>query len=256
MTDDQGLGTAGPTTLVLDIGGTGLKAAVLDPAGVMRTERVRVATTYPCPPDQLVAQLDRMVRPLSTFDRLSVGFPGVVRVGVILSAPHFITTHGPGSPVDEHLAAAWTGFDLAAALTHRFDRPVRIINDADLQGLDVATGDGVEVVITLGTGLGSAVFENGHLGPHLELAHHPFRKGQTYNEQLGDAALKKAGRRKWNQRVQTAIATLAALFFYDHLYIGGGNSRHLTNHPDPKVTIIDANAGLLGGLKLWDQPTR
>jgi polyphosphate glucokinase len=243
-------------TLVIDIGGTGLKASVLDSAGSMLTDRVRIPTTYPCPPGQLVEQLDQLVDPLPAFDRVSVGFPGVVRLGVILSAPHFITTHGPGTPIDKKLLAAWTGFDFGAALTQRLGRPVRIINDADLQGLDVISGAGVEVVITLGTGLGFSIFENGHLGPHLELAQHPFRKGETYNERVGDAARKKIGNRRWNKRIRRVVATLDALVFYDHLYIGGGNARHLTANLGPNVTVIDPDAGILGGVKLWHSPIR
>jgi polyphosphate glucokinase len=243
---------ANPTTLVIDIGGTGLKASVLDGAGVMLTDRARIPTAYPCPPDRLVTQLTQLVEPLPAFDRVSVGFPGVVRRGVILSAPHFITVHGPGTATDENLTANWHRFDLGAALTQHFACPVRIINDADLQGLDVATGTGVEVVITLGTGLGFSVFENGHLGPHLELAQHPFRKNKTYNERVGDAARKKIGNRRWNKRMQRVIATLDALVFYDHLYIGGGNARHLTHKLGPNITLIDPNAAIQGGLKLWD----
>lgn len=246
-----------PTTLVIDIGGTGLKASILDSGGAMLTDRVRIPTTYPCRPERLVAQLEQLVDPLPAFDRVAAGFPGVVRLGVILSAPHFVTIHGPGSPDDKKLIAAWDRFDLGAALTRSLGRPVRIINDADLQGLDVVTGAGVEVVITLGTGLGFSVFENGQLGPHLELAQHPFRKGGTYNERIGDAARKKIGNRRWNKRMRRVVATLDALTFFDHLYIGGGNARHLTTDKlGSKVSVIDPNAGILGGLKLWSSPVR
>jgi polyphosphate glucokinase len=249
------LTSAAPATLVLDVGGTGLKASVLDNAGHMLTERVRVPTTYPCPPDRLVARLGQLVGSLPAFDRVSVGFPGVVRLGVILSAPHFITTAGPGTPTDKKLIAAWGSYDLGAALTQTLSRPVRVINDADLQGLDVVTGTGVEVVITLGTGLGFSIFENGHLGPHLELAQHPFRNGDTYNQQVGDAARKKIGNRRWNKRMRRVITTLDALTFFDHLYIGGGSARHLSGELGPNITIIDPDAGILGGLKLWNLPT-
>jgi polyphosphate glucokinase len=217
----------------------------------MLTDRVRTPTTYPCPPDKLVAQLAQLVEPLPAFDRVSVGFPGVVRTGVILSAPHFVTTGGPGTTADKKLIAAWNRFDLGAALTRTLGRPVRIINDADLQGLDVTTGTGIEVVITLGTGLGFCVLEDGHLGPHLELAQHTFGHGGTYNERVGDAARKKIGNRRWNRRMRKVIATLDALTFFDHLYIGGGNARHLTGRLPSNVTVIDQDAGILGGLKLW-----
>lgn len=243
---------AGGTTLVIDIGGTGLKAAVLDRDGVMLTDRVRIPTTYPCGPAQLMTQLERLVAPLPAFDRLSVGFPGVVRLGIILSAPHFVTVGGADTPTDKKLVSAWDHFDLGAALTRRFACPVLIINDADLQGLAAVTGTGVEVVITLGTGLGFSVFENGRIGPHFEFGQHRYRRNKNFDERVGDAARKKIGNRRWNKRMRRVIATIDALVFFDHLYIGGGNARHLTNGLGPRVTLIDPNAAILGGLKLWE----
>jgi polyphosphate glucokinase len=246
---------ARPNTLALDIGGTGLKAAVLDPKGAMLTERARIDTTYPMPPQRLVDALVGLATPLPAFDRISIGFPGVVRHGKVLTAPHFVTTAGPGTALDPQLQAAWHGFGLAAALERALGKQTRMLNDADLQGLDVVAGRGVEVVITLGTGVGSAAFADGVLGPHLELAHHPFRKGDTYNEHLGDAARKKHGKRTWNKRLGRAIDTWRGLFTFDHLYIGGGNARHITIELDHDVTLIDPNAGLLGAIRLWQPPT-
>ena len=240
-----------PRTLTLDVGGTGLKAAALDSKGRMLTERARVETTYPMAPEQLVDALTALATQLPSCDRVSVGFPGVVRNGHVLTAPHFITTAGPGTPIDPALAQRWHRYDLSDALETALQQPVRVLNDADLQGLDVANGDGVEVVITLGTGVGSAVFERGLLGPHLELSQHPFRKGGTYNEQLGDAARKKTGNKHWNKRLVKALATWQTLFTFDHCYIGGGNARHITIDLPESVSIIDPNAGLLGGIKLW-----
>ena len=243
-------------TLCIDVGGTGLKAAVVDATGALQCQRARVEVAYPMGPADLVDRLAELTALMPASSRVSVGFPGVVRKGRVLTAPHFITTRGPGSPIDEHLHAAWTGFELAAALAARFAKPVRVINDADLQGLDVMTGTGLEMVITLGTGVGSSIIANGLLGPHLELAQHPFRHGNTYNQQLGDAARKRIGNKKWNKRVKRAITTLDTLVLYDVLYIGGGNARHLDHDLPPKVTLIDPNAGILGGVKLWDQPER
>jgi polyphosphate glucokinase len=171
-----------------------------------------------------------------------------------LSAPHFVTTGGPGTPNDKKLTAAWQAFDLGAALSGNLSRPVRITNDADLQGLDVSTGSGVEVVITLGTGLGFCILEDGHLGPHLELGQHRFGKNKSYDDKIGDAARKKIGNRRWNKRVRRLLKSLDVLTFFDHLYIGGGNARHLTGKLGSKVTIIEANAGLLGGFQLWTRP--
>jgi polyphosphate glucokinase len=242
---------ADPITLAFDIGGTGLKASVLDSQGALLHDRVRVPTTYPLPPDQMVSMLTELVTPLGSFDRVSVGFPGVVRLNRVLTAPHFVTSHGPGTPVDPQLLREWTGFDLGGALARTLSRPARVINDADLQGLTVVQGKGVEAVITLGTGFGSAFFFDGHLGVHFELAHHRFRSGETYNEQLGDAARKAIGGPRWNRRVAKAIANMRVLVLFDHLYVGGGNTKHLRLTLDPDVTVIDANAGILGGVALW-----
>lgn len=249
----------GPFTLAIDVGGTGLKASVLSAAGSMVSDRVRVPTTYPMPPTGkggLVPTLASLARSLPEADRVSAGFPGMVRGGVVLSAPHFVTRRGPGSPIDPDLLAAWQGFDLAKGLAGALGRPVRVANDADVQGLAVVAGKGLEVVITLGTGFGSAVFLDGALMPHLEIAHQPFRKGETYNEQLGDPRRKTIGDRRWRRRVGKAVANMSALFFFDHLYIGGGNAHRVTTadlaDQSRRVTLVDNSAGILGGIKLWE----
>lgn len=239
-------------TLAIDIGGSGLKASVLDPTGQLLAEPVRVETTYPCGPTQLVGRLAELVAPLPPYTRVSGGFPGVVRAGRVLSAPHFVTVGGPGTPVDPDLAQAWAGFDLATALQERLGSPVRLVNDAELQGAAVISGQGLELVITLGTGLGTALFDDGAVAPHLELAHHPFRKDQTYNEQVGNAARKRVGDRKWNRRVLLAVQTLDALLFYDRIYVGGGNAKRVTVDLGPKATFVENRAGILGGITLWD----
>ena len=242
-----------PFTLAIDIGGTGLKASVLDADGTMVADRVRVPTSYPIPPDKLVSELSRLVAPLPAAERASVGFPGMVRSGRVLSAPHFSTKHGPGSSVDPGLFALWSRFDLASALNTSLGLPTKVANDADIQGAAVVSGHGLELTITLGTGFGTGIFYEGQLMPHLEIAHQPFRKGETYNDQLGEATRKEIGEERWNKRVHKAIVNLRAMMFFDHLYIGGGNSRRVSRHHlDDDVTIVDNNAGILGGIKLWD----
>jgi polyphosphate glucokinase len=243
---------AHPATLAIDIGGTGLKASVLDAEGKLLADRVRVPTTYPCPPELMVETLAKLVKPLPAADRVSVGFPGVVRRGQVLTAPHFVTKAGPGTPIVKELVAKWRNYDLAGELARSLGLPVRLANDADLQGWAVIAGQGLEMVVTLGTGVGTALFIEGKLAPHLELAHHPFRKGETYNEQLGDAVLKRIGPGKWRRRVAEAIRNFQVLTNYDHLYIGGGNGRLLANHIDSSITIVDNVAGILGGIKLWE----
>jgi polyphosphate glucokinase len=233
------ISTIGHTrTLAIDVGGSGLKASVVDDAGRLLTDRVRVETPVGRPPREIVEALGRLIAPLGAFDRVSVGFPGVVRNGRILTAPNLDNK-------------GWKGFDLAGALGRTLGKPVRVANDADVQGLAVIAGKGVEMVVTLGTGFGSGLYLDGRLAPHLELSHHPFRKGETYDEQLGNAARKRLGNRKWNKRVRRAIATLRALASFDHLYIGGGNAKKIEFELDPDVTVVSNDAGLKGGVVLW-----
>jgi polyphosphate glucokinase len=241
----------GPLTLAIDVGGTGLKASVLDAEGAMVADRVIVKTTYPCSPSKLVDDLSALVAPLPPADRISAGFPGMIRKGKVLSAPHFVTEGGPGTKVDDALTAQWEHFDLAAALKKRLGKPTRVANDADLQGAAVVDGKGLELVITLGTGVGTALFFDGRLLPHLEFAHTPFRKGETYNEQLGDVTRKEIGNGRWNKRVRRAVDNMRALSFFDHCYIGGGNAKHLTGDLGADVSTVDNTAGILGGIKLW-----
>jgi polyphosphate glucokinase len=247
-------------TLVIDVGGTGLKANVLGPSGQPEQERVRVKTTYPLPPDTLVADLVGLVAPLPPAQRVSVGFPGVVRDGHVVTAPAFATKGGPGTEVDRDLEKAWSGFDLAGALSSKLGLPVRVGNDADVQGAGVVTGHGLELILTLGTGLGSSVFRNGRLALHLELAHTPSSTGVDYNEYLGDAARKKLGTKRWNRRVRKALAAFDALIRPDAILIGGGNASKvdlggiLANDAavGAKVRLVGNDGGLLGGIKLWE----
>ena len=242
---------ARPFTLAIDIGGTGLKAVVLDDVGALVADRVRVETTYPLPPEKLVEQLAALTAPLPTYDRVAAGFPGMVRHGHVLSAANLATVSGPGSALDPVLVKKWNGFDLAGALTARLGKPARVANDADVQGAAVVRGVGLELVVTLGTGVGTAFFYKGMLLPHLEFAHTPLHNGETYNDQLGDRARKTVGNARWNKRVRRAIATLRALCFFDHCFIGGGNARRIEGEIAPDVSLVDNTAGLLGGIKLW-----
>src|SRR5262245_18458979 len=225
-------------TLAIDIGGSNLKASVLDDNRALMVDRVRVKTPVGAPPDAVVAALAELVEPLPPFERISVGFPGVVRHGVVLTAPNLGNDD-------------WKGFKLAEALTGKLGKPAKVLNDAEMQALAVIAGHGVEMVITLGTGFGTALFVDGRRGAHLELAHHPFRKGETYDEQLGNAARKRVGKKKWNKRVAKAIENLRALTYFDHRYIGGGNGKKVALDLDPDVTIVSNTAGIEGGLAAW-----
>jgi polyphosphate glucokinase len=224
-------------TLAVDIGGTGIKALVLSATGKPLTERSRIKTPRPATPGAVINAIVGLAKDQGKFDRVSVGFPGVVRRGVTVTAPN--------------LDGNWRHFKLAETLPQKLGKPVRAANDADVQGFGAIKGQGVELVITLGTGFGSALFVDGRLVPNLEIAHHPFDKGQTYEEKLGDAARKKIGKKKWNKRLIKAIATLEHAFNYDHLYIGGGNAQKIILKLPSNTRIVENVAGLLGGIALW-----
>jgi polyphosphate glucokinase len=243
---------AGPTTLSIDVGGTGLKASVLDTAGNYLHDRVRVDTPHPCTPQMIVEELVKLVAPLPKYDRVSVGFPGMIRAGRILSAANMAHAKLSDPEPDPKLVKAWHNFDMGAALNLALKKPVRVANDADMQGAAVIKGIGLELVVTLGTGFGTAIFINGHIAPHLEIAHSEFRHGETFDEQLGDVTRKKIGKKRWSKRVALALERLDTLMFYDHVYIGGGNSQRVSVDLGPKATIVDNSAGILGGIRLWD----
>jgi len=226
-------------TLAIDVGGTGIKAVVLDEAGHMVSEHRRVPTPpKPVAPETLLRAIDEVTTPLGAFERVSVGFPGYVREGRVLTAPNLGT---------EVLA----GFDLQSALAERLGKPVRVLNDADVQGFGAIKGEGIEMVLTLGTGAGTAIFRDGEVMPHLELAHHPVSGKKTYDEYIGNAARQKKGKKEWNKRVAKVIDILREVVRFDHLYIGGGNAKALSfTLPDDVSTVANTD-GLTGGIGLW-----
>jgi polyphosphate glucokinase len=226
-------------TLAIDIGGTGIKAVLLDETGKMISERQRVPTPpKPVTPDELVHAIDEVVKPLGSFERVSVGFPGYVREGRLVTAPNLGTD-------------ALAGFDLQSVLAEHLGKPVRVLNDADVQGFGAIGGKGLEMVLTLGTGAGTAIFRDGEVMPHLELAHHPVSGSKTYDEYIGNAARRKKGRKAWNKRVAKVIEILREVVRFDHLYIGGGNAKDITFPLPADVTTVPNTDGLTGGIRLW-----
>jgi len=225
-------------TLCIDIGGTGIKMIVLDPTGRPVNERARELTPKPATPTAVLDLIRSMVKQQPKFDRVSVGFPGIVKNGVTLNAPN--------------LDPAWAHQNLRAEIETITGMPARALNDADLQGYGVIEGKGVEMVLTLGTGVGAALFLNGHLVPNLELGHHPFQKDKTYEERLSDAEFKEHGKQKWSKRVGEMVTLLSAIFNYDRLHIGGGNAEHIKVDLPDNVSLFDNVDGMTGGIRLWD----
>ncbi|MEM6787558.1 MAG: ROK family protein [Myxococcota bacterium] len=229
-----------PVTLTVDIGGTGIKMVRLDAVGAPLGDRARELTPRPARPPALLAVVAKMLKAQAPFDRVSVGFPGVVVRGVVHTAPN----------LDE---AAWRGTDLGREIATLTQRPVRTLNDADLQGYGVIDGEGVELVLTLGTGLGSALFTGGHLVANLELAHHPFGAGgESYETRISDAACRAVGPEVFTERVVGMIEQLAPILNCDRFFLGGGNARHVARSRVPTtVRFFDNVDGMRGGVALW-----
>jgi polyphosphate glucokinase len=225
-------------TLSIDIGGTGIKMILVDARGKPLTERARMLTPHPAKPSAVLAVVKKMIAAYPRFDRVSVGFPGVVIDGVVKTAVNLGTE-------------LWANQPFQRDLEKLCKVPVRVINDADLQGYGVVEGRGVELVLTLGTGLGSALFLDGRLVPNLELGHHPFKKGQTYEDRVRDREMKRLGKKDWSKRVLEALDTLNPIFNPRVIHLGGGNSQHVKGKLPKNVRLFANVDGMTGGIRLW-----
>lgn len=236
----RAMSKAGPRTLAIDIGGTHIKASVLDATGRMVVPEAMLSTPHrPATPRAVIDVIAQLCETLPEFDRISAGFPGYVKRNVVYTAPNLGTK-------------AWHGFPLAEALTARFGKPARILNDADVQGLGVVGGEGLECVLTLGTGIGSSLFLNGRLLPHLELGQHPVWQNQTYDEYIGDAVRRRKGRAKWNARLKKALGIVTTLINYDTLHLGGGNAARIDFKLPENIKVASNVNGITGGIHLWN----
>ena len=226
----------GPVTLAIDIGGSGIKAMLLDHAGKPLSERERVLTPAIPTPRAVLPVMDELAARLPKFDRVSIGFPGVTKKGVTFTAVN--------------LHPEWMGFHFQLEIEKRWHKPARVANDASIQGYGAIQGYGVEMVITLGTGMGSCLFTSGRLCPGLELGHHPWKK-HTYEDYIGRRGFDKYGKQKWNKLLREAIDQTISTFNWDHLYLGGGNAKKIDFELPEHVTIVSNDTGLLGGVALW-----
>jgi polyphosphate glucokinase len=215
-------------TLAVDVGATGIKATVLNELGEPVGERVRERTPRPGTPEQLVGVFRRLAERLQPYDRVSIGFPGVVHEGVVRVAPK--------------LSPAWENVNAAALFEAALSAPARVANDADVQGFGAISGKGVELVVTLGTGVGSALFVDGRLVPNLEVG----------RDKLSDASRRAAGDGRWQRRMAKFVRKLERMFHFDHLYLGGGNAARVDVGQLPgNVRVVSNLNGLLGGIALW-----
>ena len=225
--------------LTIDIGGSHIKATLLDVDGKLLKEYEKLVTPNPATPKAVVATIMQLAKTLQGYTKASAGFPGLVKNGIVYTAPNLDN-------------ASWKNVDFDKLLTESLGCPARVLNDADMQGLGVVSGKGFEMMITLGTGFGTAFLMNGKLLPHFEIAHHPVAKNKTYDEYCGQKAFEHCGKKKWNKRMQKVLGILQMVFNYDRLYIGGGNAEELTGKFADNIKMATNLDGIHGGVKVWD----
>ncbi|MEO7961371.1 MAG: ROK family protein [Ginsengibacter sp.] len=226
--------------LSLDIGGSNIKGTVLNGDGEFIREYQKLPTPQPSTPGKVMDVIRELAAAFPEYDKVSIGFPGFIKNGVVKTAPNLGTTE-------------WAEFNLQRNIEMLLGKPAIVINDADLQALAVVSGKGLEMVVTLGTGFGTAIVNDGFLIPHLEVAHHPITKKKDYDAYIGEAELLRIGKKKWNKRMMKVIEILKVVFNYDILYISGGNADKLDFKLDQNVVIVGNRDGIKGGAALWKQ---
>jgi polyphosphate glucokinase len=226
--------------LSIDIGGSGIKASMIDQDGKVVMEYKKLSTPSPANPENVLHIIQHMAIDFPGFDLISVGFPGYVRDGIVHTAPN----------LDNE---SWKMTNFAESLTKSLGKPAKVVNDADLQGLGIVQGKGLEMMMTLGTGFGTALLVDGVLLPHLELAHLPATKSKDYDEYIGSQALQIIGDKKWNKRMERVLHIFKTVINYDALYISGGNAKRLTLTLDDNVKLVSNRDGIRGGARLWKE---
>jgi polyphosphate glucokinase len=224
--------------LSIDIGGSSIKACLITFGGELLSEYTKLPTPLISTPQAVLEVIKQLAATLPGFDHISVGFPGYVKFGVIKTAPNLEKKK-------------WKDIDLGQQISDLFGKPVRLINDADQQALAIVKGEGFEIVLTLGTGFGTALLFDGQLLPHLELAHMPITKDKDYDDYIGDRGFKKVGKKDWNERLQRIIEIYKTVFNYDRLYIGGGNAKEIDFELEENIKLVNNRDGIKGGAMLW-----
>ena len=216
--------------LGIDIGGSGIKGALVNTeSGKILGERVRIATPLPAKPDPVAQATADLVRRFDWHGPIGCGFPAAIHQGVALTA--------------SNIHKKWIGTNAAELFSRATNCPVYVLNDADAAGQAEMTfgagrdRKGVVIIVTIGTGLGTALFTDGYLLPNAELGHIQIR-GSDAELRASDAARKRAklSWAKWTLRFDEYLNTLEQLFWPDLFILGGGASK---NHETfiPKLTV-------------------
>jgi len=242
-------------TLSIDCGGLFIKSSILDEQGTIHAKPQPISTPYPLSPERFIETISEIKTSLPPAQRATIGMPGMIRNGVVVAIPHYVNVAGPRTRLDAELKEKWFGFDMQTALTSKLGIPTKVLNDAEVHGAGVVSGSGYEVVITLGTGLGFAVFHGGKLSPHFELSHATTRRNTTFDDWIGDHQRKLLGDTFWSRRIRLMVEELRPVFLWDRLYLGGGNAHNILQRDIQRmgndVVIVPNSAGISGGVRAW-----
>jgi polyphosphate glucokinase len=212
--------------LVIDVGGTNVKLKL------STGDEVRKIPSGPALSGQHMVNAVRQATADWAYDAVTIGYPGPVVKGRITLEP-------------VNLGKGWLGFDFSEAI----GKPVKMINDAAMQALGSYQG-GRMLFLGLGTGLGSAMVIDGVIAP-MELGHLPYKKGRTFEEYVGAAGMKRAGKRKWQAAVFDVVRRLSNALIPDYVVLGGGNTKKLDTLP-PNSRAGDNDNAFVGGGRLWE----
>ena len=212
--------------LVIDVGGTNIKLRL---GGVGEIRKIPSGMELS---GQLMVDHVKQATADWAYDAVTIGYPGPVTGGMIALEP-------------VNLGTGWLGFDFAAAI----GKPVKVMNDAAMQALGSYQG-GRMLFLGLGTGLGSCMILDNVIAP-MELGHLPYKKGRSFEAYVGNAGMKRMGRRKWQFALIDVIARLRAALLPEYVVLGGGNVKKLDELP-PACRMGDNDNAFLGGVRLWE----
>ncbi len=237
----------------VDVGATNIKFAVVDDVGTFLNPVRRRPTPYPLSPVRLVRLIaSRAGR--SGCARVGVGFPGAFRDGRVVAPGNLARPGGVGTEVDPELDRQWRGFALQDALRAATGLDVRVVNDATLAALGASTGEGVEVVLTLGTGLGLALVVDGVPTPVRDVGAEMRADGRTYDQSFGESA-RSADELRWRVDLGRVIEEFVAEFRPRVVHLAGGNARRVDltwfASVGVPVTIEGNEAPLRGAARLF-----
>ena len=211
--------------LAIDIGGTHIKILA---TGQTESRKFPSGTTMT--PQNMVEGVLELAHGW-TYEAISIGYPGVIKKGKIITEPH-------------NLGHGWVGFDFEAA----FKLPIKIMNDAAMQALG-SYRDGILLFLGLGTGLGSCIIADGAVVP-MEVGHLPYKKG-TYEDYVGLNGLERLGKKEWRKHVSYGVERLKAAINPDDLVLGGGNAKKLKKLPEG-CRLGNNEFAFTGGFRMWE----